>query len=514
MTRQMQINLELIMNTIQQQGKDISAILTQVSENNLSSAFEAFETNTPPPVDENSVCRGRFFERIADIVNARRNAQSKMRQVYERDEYLFRMAVDPENELTEEQKKDIAEFWDRYSFAYKNNPETQRYFSGISGAFNASYIGFGLQYYYLNRYWNHITVALIRNKNFLDLVFPQAKHPKTIIRNMWARYYTEDRRLITRQEAIDIVTAELRKPTTRQLIIKPDDGEEGKGIEFLDKNSDAEAINHAFSRMKEKFICQEVIKNHESYAAAHPDSLNTLRIATLFIKNEVRLIGTVWRMGGTDKKVDNWAAGGIACSVNEDGICASFAVDHHGVRYDRHPSGFEFAGHKLYNYQKAVDKAKQLHSTIPQLRYISWDFAIDEQGEAILIELNCCGSAELLEMNGIPSYIDKETLKPILDDILIKRFFYDRANWNWDYREYCDHVEIVRYAGQALSVKVPETLRGKKVTRILGRAFAGKEVTSICIPSSVANIDKNAFAGVPKDCTVSISHSTTELPKI
>ena len=147
----------------------------------------------PPPVDENSVCRGRFFERIADIVNARRNAQSKMRQVYERDEYLFRMAVDPENELTEEQKKDIAEFWDRYSFAYKNNPETQRYFSGISGAFNASYIGFGLQYYYLNRYWNHITVALIRNKNFLDLVFPQAKHPKTIIRNMWARYYTEDR---------------------------------------------------------------------------------------------------------------------------------------------------------------------------------------------------------------------------------------------------------------------------------------------------------------------------------
>lgn len=48
MTRQMQINLELIMNTIQQQGKDISAILTQVSENNLSSAFEAFETNTPP----------------------------------------------------------------------------------------------------------------------------------------------------------------------------------------------------------------------------------------------------------------------------------------------------------------------------------------------------------------------------------------------------------------------------------------------------------------------------------
>lgn len=49
-------------------------------------------------------------ERIADIVNARRNAQSKMRQVYERDEYLFRMVVDLENELTEEQKRILQNF--------------------------------------------------------------------------------------------------------------------------------------------------------------------------------------------------------------------------------------------------------------------------------------------------------------------------------------------------------------------------------------------------------------------
>lgn len=61
MTRQMQINLELIMNTIQQQGKDISAILTQVSENNLSSAFEAFETNTPPPSMKTACAGGAFL---------------------------------------------------------------------------------------------------------------------------------------------------------------------------------------------------------------------------------------------------------------------------------------------------------------------------------------------------------------------------------------------------------------------------------------------------------------------
>ena len=148
---------------------------------------------------------------------------------------MIRTSTDPGNVLTADQKKEIEEFWGRYSFAYKNDPEIQRYFSGISGRFDATYIGFGLQYYYLNRYWNHITVALIRNKNFLDLIFPTVKMPKVIVRNMWARYYTPDRKLITESQAIELVRKELATENVEQLIVKPDDGEEGKGVLFLIK---------------------------------------------------------------------------------------------------------------------------------------------------------------------------------------------------------------------------------------------------------------------------------------
>lgn len=426
-----------------------------------------------------------------------------MRRVYERDRHLFRLCKKPSVSLTEEQKKEIDDFWKPYSFAYKNDPNTQLYFSSISGRFDPTYIGFGLQCYFLNRHWNHITVAFIGNKNLIDLVFPTAKLPKTVIRNMWARYYTADRTLISREKAIEIVMDELKHPDVDELILKPDDGEEGKGIAFLDSSMDESAIGRAFDQMKEKFICQHVVKNHPSHAIAHPESLNTLRIATYFTGTEVRHIGTVYRMGGSGKKVDNWAAGGIACRVDDKGICAPIAVDHHGNQFTVHPaSNFKFGGHQLLHYDEALDAAKQLHSTLPQLRYISWDFAINEVGEPILIELNSCGSGELLQMNGIPCYIDKATLKKVLDNVLIKRFYYDRSNWLWDYREFGDHIEIVRYAGTATHVAVPNSLRGKPVTKIEATAFLHRDVEGIDLPSSLKMINFDYFEELPRDCLI------------
>ena len=445
--------------------------------------------------------KGRRFERIADIVNARRNAKSKMEKVYSTDKQFYTRVIDPGNTLTPEQEKEINDFWGRYSFAYKNDSNIQRLFSEISGKFEPTYVSLGLQEFYLNRYWNHITIAMIRNKNFLDLTFPNAKQPKVIVRNMWARYYTPDRKLINSIEAVKLVYDELQKPSVEELILKPDDGELGKGIVFLDKGYTPEMIKQAFIDAKERFIVQEVVKNHPTYAAPHPESLNTLRIATLFIKNKVRLVGTVWRMG-QDQRVDNLTGGGLCCAVNGDGICADYAVDYYGNRYAVHPGGFRFAGHQLCNYKAAVDMAICLHYTLPQIKYISWDIAINEDGEPILIELNSCGGGSILQMNGYPLYIDRNTLKDILDVYLIERFYYDRVNWKWNYREYNDHVEIVKYGGTARTVKIPSILAEKPVTKIESTAFSGRDMKKIIAFDTAKITGKGEFVGISSDCKV------------
>ena len=449
---------------------------------------------------------GRIYERIADIVNARRNAKSKMEKVYARDKYFNNIAADPGYVLTPEQEKEINDFWGRYSFAYKNDPNTQRIFSGISGKFDPTYVGFGLQYYYLNRYWNNITVAMIRNKNFLDLTFPNAKQPKVIVRNMWARYYTPDRKLINLNEAVQLVYDELQKPSVEDLILKPDDGELGKGIVFLDKGYTPEMIKQAFIDARERFLVQEVIKNHPTYAAPHSESLNTLRIVTLFIKNKVRLVGTVWKMG-RNERVDNLAAGGISCAVNEDGICADYAVDDYGNRYEKHPGGFEFAGHQLYNCKAAIDMAISLHYTLPQIKYVSWDIAINEDGEPVLIEFNSCGGSEMPQMNGWLMYIDKDTLKDILDVYLLEKFYYDRVSWKWNYREYHDHAEIVKYGGTARRIEIPRTLSGKLVTKIEATAFRGTDMKKIIMFDTAKITGKGEFVGISPECKIVITQT-------
>ena len=511
------INLTNVAHALETQTDDLAAIAKKQESQitNLADILSKIQARNYLPFElytddeqadtEDSICVGSVFERIADIVIARRNAKNKMKAIYEEDKRFIQEAVDPCNALTPEQEKEIHDFWDRYSFAYKNDPEIQRKFSGISGRFDPTYIGYGLQLRYLNRYWNHITITLIRNKNFLDLIFPNAKMPKVIVRNMWARYYTPDRKLITQDQAINLILEELKKDGVDELILKPDDGEEGKGIIFLNKDSDYEEVKQEFLKMKEQFICQRVVKNHPTYATPHPESLNTLRIATLFVKNRVRIVGTVWRMG-VDKQIDNWTAGGVSCAVSEDGICADHAVDYFGNRVKVHPSGFRFAGHQLYNCKAVIDEAVKLHYTLPQLRYISWDFAVDEEGDPVLIELNVCGGVGILQVNGYAPYIDKSTLEGILDEHLLRRFYYDRVNWNWDYREYHDHIEIVKYGGRSRKVTVPVKLRGKPVLKIEAAAFAGRDLDEITVPGVVTITGTGVFKQIPDTCKVSVLH--------
>ena len=40
------------------------------------------------------------------------------------------------------------------------------------------------------------------------------------------------------------------------------------------------------------------------------------------------------------------------------------------------------------DYDKIIKEVKNLHKQIPYFRFVSWDFAIDSSGEAVLIEYN------------------------------------------------------------------------------------------------------------------------------
>ena len=433
------------------------------------------------------------FRRFEEIVKRDRLAREMVEEISEFDAYVFRITNDPGGELTPEQKKRVDEFWKPYEFAYHNNPELQRLFSVGSGKFSPCYFPWGLFLRYgVRTCWNAPGIVFARNKNYTELVFPGVKQAKRYVRRINGVFYDGERRKITLDEACEICWQNLQELESGKMLVKPWEGGGARGIQILRKSFSREDICEAFRRVPEDFCCEEFLVQHESWAAAHPESVNTVRVITLMHKGEVHLVGIMYHFGVSEELANIETDGLMAC-VSEDGTIDDVAFDEFCKRFYVHPSGYQFAGKKLYNTEGMVEKAKALHTTIPQQRIMTWEFSADKEGEPVLIEVNAAGEYRMLEMRGVLPLVSEEITKEMLDEILIKKFYYSRASWRWNYREYSDHIVIEKYCGTESRVTVPWKIRGKPVTALLNFAFSDKMVDEIIIPECIKSIGRKAF---------------------
>lgn len=115
-----------------------------------------------------------YYTRLAEVKKINAHAYDKSISARRRDEWLYIPILQNADlpELTDEQRKQVEEFWEPYAFAYQNDYHQQQMFSGISGKFDPSYFGFGLQRYLQVRFWNHESFKWIGEKNFTPLFFP------------------------------------------------------------------------------------------------------------------------------------------------------------------------------------------------------------------------------------------------------------------------------------------------------------------------------------------------------
>ncbi len=304
---------------------------------------------------------------------------------------------------------------------------------------------------------------------------------------MGGKYYDGNREKITREKAIKILLNISNQG--KKILLKPSDGVCGLGIYIIKEYSNENEIKKYFEIYKDKFLCQEFIKNHSSYSTG--EALNTLRIVTFIYNDEVHWIGSMLRMG-VNGVVDNWHAGGISCPVNKYGVCGNFAVALNGARYYKHPNNFEFAERKLFNYDAAHNLAITLHKKFPFVKLISWDIAINEQGKPIVLEFGNPGDSSIMEAGGFNIYLNRNVVKEILDEYLINRFYYLKAVFDWDYKEFKNNIVLIRYCGFNDIIKVPETIDGKKITVLSNGAIKKANIREIYISKNI-KIETNAI---------------------
>lgn len=138
--------------------------------------------------------------------------------------------------------------------------------------------------------------------------------------------------------------------------------------------------------IQKRVICSEEIQK------LHPDSCNTFRIITYRWKNAIRRMPVIMRIGTNKNHIDNAHAGGIFIGVNGDGTLKKTAFTEFNNQFAAHPdTGIVFENYLIHHFQDVVDAAIKMHSMLPQLGVVNWDFTIDNKDEPVLLEANTRG---------------------------------------------------------------------------------------------------------------------------
>lgn len=285
-------------------------------------------------------------------------------------------------------------YWRKFGFTIRD--DWHNVYSQTNGIIDKRYLTEPVFYNEIEPKLNNYKFALAySDKNTYSSFLKGAQLPRTIIKNINGNYYDENDNYLTEIEAESIL-----KIFQGDFIIKPSlDSGGGRGIRLANSKNSQITVDKALVSFKElsemynkDFIIQERLDQHAVFKEMHPDSLNTLRIMTLRHNEQIHIMTAVARFGDNGLYLDNQRLGGVSCGISENGKFNDFAVDNVGRVYYQHPySKLFFKGVKVPNYNVIINLVKNLHSQLSYFDLISWDIAVNVDGQPIIIELNVDG---------------------------------------------------------------------------------------------------------------------------
>lgn len=249
------------------------------------------------------------------------------------------------------------------------------------------------------------------DKCFYKQLFPYLKQPRTIISSSNNCFFDGSGNIISFDKAIYLLEREQR------FVIKPAIySGEGVDIYFYEKGSSI-APQELMEMYGANYIVQDIVSQHEVLASIHPQSLNTIRVISFLFQGQVHISSAILRMGVGGSRLDNVSAGGLVCPILPDGRLSQRAMDKHSQWITKHPSGAVFSNIKIPSYERVIEAVRKAHKNIPHFRIIGWDFAIDENGDPILIEYN--GAPSLNQVSCGPLF--GELTESVLDTIFLNK---------------------------------------------------------------------------------------------
>lgn len=285
-------------------------------------------------------------------------------------------------DLTKAEEEKIYKYWKKYTNDFEI--DYHKYYIDRTGKFDERFIPDDLFVGYIDGYLNNRAIEPgVADKNYFDMYLKGFKLPKTYVHLINGIFEDENYNIISKSEAILLLLKQ------NKITVKPSMASYGgKNVKFFEKPTSDDLEKYFQNLPSENLIFQETICQSVETAKLHPESLNTIRIMTLILNNDVKILPSAFRMGVGKSKVDNASFGGIYCKINNDGTLSNFAYDALGKKFEQHPDGGGFEQVKFDFMDKIQDLVKKAAQRFPHFRLIGWDIAIDENSEPVIIEAN------------------------------------------------------------------------------------------------------------------------------
>ena len=280
-------------------------------------------------------------------------------------------------------KKEIKEYWKKFNL--KPRLYWHKFYTSRNGIKDVRYIPEDYFFAYIVPYYNKLDLSKAYvDKAQYSRLFPDVKRPNTIAKNVNGFFYDDFFNPIEIEDVLN------KCENYSRIIVKPTiESGAGKNIVFInedDKDEMRKKVEEAIQKFKKNFIIQEILRQHEVLNNLNPSSVNTIRVVSFVHKNEVHILSTHIRIGTNNSKYDHY---GIFCGIEDDGVLQDRAYVYKlGEIVYEHPQGYNFKGVRIPNFEALKETVKRIHKRIGYFRLISWDFAIDENGEPVLIEMN------------------------------------------------------------------------------------------------------------------------------
>lgn len=392
-------------------------------------------------------------------------------------------------ELTAEQLDELKSVWGDIWDTGLVDPLWVQVYSDKTGIYSPEYVGSDIHYY--NVEWSRIDYDYLRaflDKNYMDVVLPCVKHPVTLIRKIHGQYLDVDFNPMSKPQAIDKLYENL-DPGIVVKISRSSSG--GKGVRFLGKGSTKEDISEALD-VDPDVAVQLVMRQHPEMAKMNASSVNTIRIICIILDGDSIPLSAVVRIGNSGSRVDNFSSGGVGCGVKPDGRLNDCGYTQKGERYDVHPNGFVFSEGFVPNFDKVLEAVKRCHMCVPMFGVASWDIAIDEDGEPVLIEYNVGGAGiDIHQYNNGPLY--GKYRERIISDAF-KNYAERSATLDFNYS--IAHGEVTVYNGSRAvhDLIIPCSIGENPVCTIGDNAFKNSsELESVTVEAALNEIGYLAF---------------------